>query len=158
MKKLSWLILGVLTVSAPVFAQTILTVTHGPLEAPTYIDVGDPGESVGDVRIWRFSARTSSNEDAMMDWMMTTTGHMDPTTQLESRMTTSVLTVGNVLKDTVLLQGIGFYPAAGAALKRHAPSLERAVIGGTGRYAGAQGVVRTTHLPDGSWAHVFYLD
>jgi hypothetical protein len=37
-------------------------------------------------------------------------------------------------------------------------SLERAIIGGTGKYAGAKGTIVTTHLSDGTWMHVLNLD
>jgi hypothetical protein len=156
MKGFALFVLALFSVSAPVLAQTSLTVTHDPLAPPTYIDGGVPGDSVGDVRIWRFDALASTNEPAVMDWLMTTTGQANPVTQLESRMTTSVVTIGVSGKDTILLQGIGMYPTAGATLKRNAP-LERAVVGGTGRYAGAMGIVRSTHLPNGSWSHVIEL-
>ncbi len=133
-------------------AQTTLTVTHGPLASPTYIDGGASGDSVGDVRIWRFDAQASTNEPAVMDWLMTTTGQVDSATQLESRMTTSVVTIGSAGKDTILLQGIGMYPTAGATLKRNAP-LERAVVGGTGHYIGARGQMLTTRRGQGHYEH-----
>ncbi|MDG1250431.1 MAG: hypothetical protein P8O75_07395 [Gammaproteobacteria bacterium] len=156
MKGFIFFALFLFSLSASVVAQTTLTVTHGPLASPTYIDGGASGDSVGDVRIWRFDAQASTNEPAVMDWLMTTTGQVDSATQLESRMTTSVVTIGSAGKDTILLQGIGMYPTAGATLKRNAP-LERAVVGGTGRYAGVIGTVYSTHLPDGSWSHVINL-
>ena len=37
-------------------------------------------------------------------------------------------------------------------------TLERAIIGGTGKYAGANGTVFSTHLADGSWEHVFKVE
>jgi hypothetical protein len=49
------------------------------------------------------------------------------------------------------------YPITGSTLKSDV-TLERAVIGGTGQYAGASGAVTSTHLTDGSWRHVFNLD
>ena len=33
----------------------------------------------------------------------------------------------------------------------------RAVVGGTGRYAGASGWVKTVHHVDGTWTHEFHL-
>jgi hypothetical protein len=142
--------------SSTVFADSSLRVTHGPLDAPTYVDAAAPGDSPGDMRIWRFSATTSTNQPVMMDWVMITTGRDAASKNLESRMTSSVVTIGANGEDTILLQGAGLYPVAGAALKRDVP-LDRAVIGGTGRYAGAMGVVTTTHLSDGSWEHVFQI-
>ena len=89
-----------------------------------------------------------------MDWLMITTAQPAATPDLENRMTSAVFSFGG--SDRVLLEGIGTYPKAGATVKVDA-TLERAIIGGTGKYAGARGTVMTTHLPDGSWQHVLNL-
>jgi len=137
-------------------AQTTLTVTHGSVPAPTYIDLGAPGDSVGDQRIWEFDAQTDDKQSVVTDWVMTTTGQGRAVSGLERRLTLGVFTFGSAGTDTILLQGIGLYPTTGSTLKSSAV-LERAVIGGTGKYAGARGTVTSTHFDNDTWQHVFNL-
>ena len=157
MKILFLYVISMLFFSGLALANTTLTITHGPTPAPTLLDMGELGDSVGDVRIWRFSAKSSDNQAVMMDWLMTTTGHAEHTTELESRITLSVVSFDDEGKDTIQLQGVGLYPITGSTLKSDV-TLERAVRGGTGQYSGAGGSVTSTHLTDGSWQHVFNLD
>ncbi len=156
MKRLFLYAIATLFFSGSALADSTLSITHGPTPAPTILDMGQEGDSVGDVRIWRFSAKSSNNKDVMMDWLMTTTGYAAHTTELESRVTLSVVSFDDKGKDTIQLQGVGLYPITGSTLKTE-DTLERAVIGGTGKYVGASGAVTSTHLADGSWRHVFHL-
>ena len=157
MKRLFFYVISMLFFSGFALANTTLIITHGPTPAPTILDMGEPGDSVGDVRIWRFSAKSSDNQPVMMDWLMTTTGYAEHTKELESRITLSVVSFDDNGENTIQLQGVGLYPIIGSTLKTEA-TLQRAVIGGTGKYAGASGAVTSTHLTDGSWRHVFNLD
>jgi hypothetical protein len=156
MKRLLLLITTVFAFTGVAVAQQSLTVTHGAVPAPTYIDLGEPGDSAGDQRIWQFDAQTANQEPVMTDWIMTTTSQTSLVKGLESRVTLGVFTFGKTVKDTILLQGIGFYPTTGSTLKSDAV-LQRAVIGGTGKYAGAVGTVTSTHLANNTWQHVFSL-
>ncbi|MDG2046513.1 MAG: hypothetical protein P8J79_04785 [Halioglobus sp.] len=157
MEKLFLYVSATLLFCGSALANTTFSITHGPTPAPTILDMGQQGDSVGDVRIWRFSAKSSDNQDVMMDWLMTTTGYAAHTTELESRVTLSVVSFDDKGKDTIQLQGVGLYPIIGSTLKSE-DTLERAVIGGTGKYVGASGSVTSTHLTDGSWQHVFHLE
>ena len=157
MKRLFLCAISMFLFTGSALANTTLTIVHGPTPAPTLLDMGEPGDSVGDVRIWRFSAKSSDNQAVMMDWLMTTTGYAAHTTELESRVTLSVVSFDVKGKDTIQLQGVGLYPVTGSTLKTE-DVLERAVIGGTGKYVGASGAVTSTHLADGSWRHVFHLE
>lgn len=151
---LSFLALTLL--AAPALAGTEITVSHGKVPDPTLLDFGTPGDSVGDQRIWEFPGKTAAGDPVLMDWLMTTTGAPDAS-GLENRMTSAVFSFGSTGGDRILVEGIGRYPTAGATVKVDA-TLERAIIGGTGKYAGASGTVMTTHLPDGSWEHVLKID
>ena len=151
---LAFLLLTVLT--APVMAETTITLTHGKTPDPTYLDFGTPGESIGDQRIWQFNAKAADGEAVVMDWVMLTTGTVEGSPGIERRMTSAVFSFSGGPDDRILVQGIGFYPRAGATVRIDA-TLERAVIGGTGKYAGARGTLVTTHLDDGSWEHVLHL-
>lgn len=154
MNKLVLSFAALLAFAAPALAGATITVTHGKTPDPTYIDLGPAGDSVGDQRIWEFPGKTAEGGDVVMDWLMITTAQPAATPDLENRMTSAVFSFGG--SDRVLLEGIGTYPKAGATVKVDA-TLERAIIGGTGKYAGARGTVMTTHLPDGSWQHVLNL-
>jgi len=157
MKRILLLITALCTFSGVAIAQQSLTVTHGSVPAPTYIDLGEPGDSAGDQRVWQFDGQTADKEPVMTDWIMTTTSRTSPVKGLETRVTLGVFSFGKDNKDTILIQGLGFYPTTGSTLKSDAV-LERAVIGGTGQYAGATGVVTSTHLRDDTWQHVFSLN
>lgn len=156
MKKfaMAFALLAASTVSA--LAGETITLTHGKAPTPVYIDLGTPGESIGDQRIWQFDSKNADGETVVMDWLMVTMGTVDESQGVERRMTSAVFSFSSSPSDTILVQGIGFYPSAGATVKIDA-TLERAVIGGTGKYAGARGTLVTTHLDDGTWRHVVNL-
>jgi hypothetical protein len=156
MKRFVLFIATMFALSGAVSAQTQLTVTHGPVPTPTYVDVGTPGESVGDQRIWQFDAQSSDQESVVTDWIMTTTGQGRVTPDMESRVTLGIFSFGKGAKDTILIQGVGLYPMTGSTLKSDSV-LQRAVIGGTGKYAGASGTVTSTRSVDDTWQHVFNL-
>ncbi|MBU6317501.1 MAG: hypothetical protein KGR47_13390 [Acidobacteria bacterium] len=133
---------------------TTVVVSHGPVPKPTYVDNGDEGPSPGDERIWNFSG-SSDGKDVVLDFIMTTTAIDTPEKGVETRVTLGVFSFGG--SDTLLLEGVGLYPGEGATLKPSA-TLERAIVGGTGKYAGATGSVVSEHLPDDTWTHTFRID
>jgi hypothetical protein len=143
--------------ATPALSASSVTVKHGKTPDPTYIDLGTAGDSTGDQRIWEFGGQTAEGEPVRMDWLMITTGQPDAASGLESRMTSAVFAFGSQTSDRILVQGIGFYPTQGSTVKV-AAELERAIIGGTGKYAGVTGSVVTTHLEDGTWQHVFSIE
>ena len=142
--------------NGPVAAEQSLTISHGPVPTPTYIDLGAPGDSVGDQRIWQFDGQTGDQQNVVTDWVMTTTSQSSAASDMERRVTLGVFSIGQDAKNTILIQGVGLYPKVGSTLKSDAV-LQRAVIGGTGKYAGAIGTVTSTHLPDNTWQHVINL-
>lgn len=142
--------------ATPALAGSTVTVTHGKTPDPTYIDLGPEGDSAGDQRIWEFAGQTEAGEPVTMDWLMITTGQPETASGLENRLTSAVFSFGSQTSDRILVQGIGLYPKQGSTVKVDA-TLERAIIGGTGKYAGATGTVITTHLEDGTWRHVLNI-
>jgi hypothetical protein len=136
-------------------AEEILTVSHPAIPAPTYIDQGEPGESVGDVRIWQFSAQSDKGDVLMTDWIMTTTGIVE-SEKIQYRMTSATFAFGEGTKDQIVIQGIAVYASSRAALQ-NSVSTPRAIIGGTGRFASAKGWMETKHLSDDTWRHVLHL-
>lgn len=133
----------------------VFTLTHPATPAPEIIDLGAEGPSVGDQRIFRFDATDADGATVRTNWIMTTTAVDDPETAVETRIATAVFSWGD-LTDTITLEGEGWYPGDGAVLKPQT-TLERSVVGGTGRFAGATGSVVSTHLDDGSWTHEFHI-
>lgn len=157
MKRLTLLATFFCAAFSPAFAGATVTVTHGKTPDPTYIDLGVEGDSVGDQRIFEFGGTTTDGEAVTLDFLMTTTGLPEDGSELESRMTVAVFSFGNGTSDRLMIEGVGQYPRAGSTVKV-AGALERAIVGGTGKYAGARGTVVSTHLEDGSWQHVLNLD
>ena len=157
MKAIATYLLALGALAIPAYAESTLTVVHGEVAAPTFIDLGDSGQSVGDQRIWHYDGQDDKNAKVTMDWVMTTTETTNKPATFESRITLGIFTFASGAQDRILLQGIGLYPTAGSTLKADT-TLERAIIGGTGQFAGASGTVVTTHLDDGTWKHVFRIN
>ncbi len=139
-----------------VFAETIITVTHPEVPAPTLLDHGAKGQSIGDVRLWHFKAKTGNNSEVMTDWIMTTTSVSQETSSMESRITSAVFSFSPGLKDQIIIQGVASYPSLKATLVESSPTA-RGITGGTGKFAGVGGWVETTHLTDGSWQHILHI-
>lgn len=133
-----------------------LIVTHGKVPAPTLVDLGPTGASAGDQRIWHFSGMSQDNLTVMMDFIMTTTAQSSDPSGLDARMTDAVFSFGEETGDTILVHGIGAYPSGGRTVQVSS-TLERAIIGGTGKYAGARGTVLSTHRVDDTWQHEFKI-
>jgi len=142
------------SLSACADGEMIVTVEHGPVPTPVYVDLGDTGPSAGDQRIFHFDG-DHNGDPVTMDWIMTTTAVDAPAADVETRTTSAVFAFGG-LDDTLLLSGVGWYPSAEATFEVSA-SLVRSVVGGTGRYEGMTGWVESTRLPDDTWTHVFHL-
>ena len=157
MKKLSLALFLLGAFPVPAFCAETLTVVHGKVPAPTMIDLGPVGDSAGDQRVWHFLGATEDGAAVMMDFIMTTTYQSDDPSVLDSRMTDAVFSIGEDTGDTLLVHGIGLYPKSGSTVKISS-TLERAIIGGTGEYAGATGWVISTHLDDDTWEHEFNIE
>jgi hypothetical protein len=136
-------------------AQNTLTITHGEIPKPTFLDHGEPGRSVGDIRIWNFDAKASSGDAVNTNWIMTTTG-INQSKGIEQRIVSAAFYFNGNTDNQILIQGIAEYRITKAALEESVTT-RRAIIGGTGKYANAQGWMETKHLPNGSWQHVLNL-
>lgn len=143
--------------AAPASAETTITVTHPATPTPTFIDNGTPGKSVGDVRIFHFNGTADDGGTVRTDWIMTTTGIGTLEENVDSRITLGVFSFDDGPEDQLLLQGVAFYPNGNSTLKASSSTI-RAIIGGTGAFAGASGWVDSNHLEDGTWRHVFHIE
>ena len=146
---------GVVLLSACGGDDRTVTVEHGPVPTPVYMDLGDQGPSVGDQRVFHFQGQFG-DVPVTMDWIMTTTATDSPEVGVESRVTTGVFLFGG-LDDSLILQGTGWYPGQDATFATSA-TLVRAIIGGTGDYEGARGRGESTRQADDTWTHVFHID
>jgi hypothetical protein len=118
--------------------------------------------------VWNFDGTTEDGEAVTMNWIMTTTAMNVPSEGLETRFATGVFTFtgsgtdsddgnGNGVGDQLILEGVAYYPTAGSVIET-ATSTVRAIVGGTGRFAGARGSVVSTRLSGDTWRHEFTLD
>lgn len=133
-----------------------VTVTHPEVEPPTYIDNGDEGPSVGDVRLFHFDGVADDDSVVGTDWVMTTTAVDSPEVGVQVRVVTGVFSFGTD-GDQLILEGVALYPGEGATLKVSSSTI-RSIIGGSGKYAGASGWVESIHHDDGTWEHVFHIE
>jgi hypothetical protein len=138
-------------------AQSTFTVTHPELSPPTLVDLGEPGDSVGDVRLFHFDGQGDDGSAVRVDWTMTTTAIDVPAQGIDSRISTGVFSIGDDASSQLILQGVAHYPGEDATMAVSSSAV-RVVTGGSGRFSGARGWVESTHLPDGSWRHTFHLE
>jgi hypothetical protein len=150
------LLISIMLLSGVANAETTLTITHPEVPAPTLIDQGAPGESVGDVRLWHVEAQVDDGSKVWVDWIMTTTGVDAPTEGVDSRISTGTFSLSADPVSQIILQGVARYPRDDATLKFSSPAV-RVISGGSGRFAGARGWVESIHHEDGSWKHVFHV-
>jgi hypothetical protein len=136
-------------------AQSTLTITHGEIPKPTLLDHGEPGRSVGDIRIWNFDAKANNGDTVNTSWIMTTTG-INQSKGFEQRIVSAAFYFNGNTDNQILIQGVAEYKITKAALDESVTT-RRAIIGGTGKHANAQGWMETKHLPNGSWQHVLNL-
>jgi hypothetical protein len=134
-------------------AGRTITITHGAV-TPVGVIPG-PSDAVGTVRLFHAATQLEGGGAGTMDATMTTTSVDSPTAGAEARVTMLNFTFGNGA-DQLIIQGSAMYPSEGSTI-RVSDTVVRPVVGGSGAYAGARGSAETTHLPDGSWKHVFRL-
>jgi hypothetical protein len=151
------LLVPILLLSSAVRAETTLTITHSEVPAPTLLDQGEPGESVGDVRLWHFDAQADDGGEVRVDWVMTTTGVNAPAKGVDSRISTGIFSIAADAGSQIILQGVALYPDKEATMEVSSSAV-RVVSGGSGRFAGARGWVESVHLDDGSWTHTFHIE
>ena len=144
-------------------ATRVFTVTHGPITT-RLTTPGSVGHQLGDLRV--LPATPLYNrvlaEVGRLDGTLITTSIDYPGPGDEVRMTTLNFVFGTAnghlagSADQIVVSGSGYYPSTESALAAGL-SLIRPIVGGSGRYAGANGWAVTEHLGDDSWRHTFHL-
>jgi hypothetical protein len=132
-----------------------VTVTHGEVSA-TLVDLGAPGGSVGDIRIFELATGVEGETTTgRLDATLTTTGENVSDTGSEVRLGKLVFSFGAGI-DQVVVDGSSIYPATGSTIAVDSSTI-RPITGGSGAYAGARGWCESTHLADGTWKHALHL-
>ena len=131
-----------------------VTITHGAV-TPVGVIPGPNNGAVGTVRLFHAPTRLEGGGAGTLEATMTTTAVDAPTAGTEIRVTMLNFTFGNGT-DQLIIQGSATYSSAGSTISVSETAV-RPVVGGSGAYAGARGSAESTHLPDGTWKHVFRL-
>ena len=131
--------------------ETLLHIWHAPLTPSAVI-----GSGLGTLRTYFVptAVEGKSNDGQFLSAQMTTVAVDVPGNQ-ELRESSLIFTDKGEA-DQILVRGVASYPAQGGVLQPGQKTV-RAIIGGTGKYAGARGyVVSVNNGPDG-WLHTFHL-
>lgn len=140
-------------------AAQIVTVAHGPVTAQNsqYIDLGEPGPSVGDMRTYYLplTQPKSTKSVGYLTGTLTTVALDKPSPGMELRTSNLVFVIGKPA-DQIVVGGVAAYASAASSISTESV-VTRPVIGGSGKYAGARGWCVSTHFADNTWTHVFHL-
>lgn len=151
--------LALLATAAPADAGTerIVRLAHGPITA-TLIDAGTTGNSAGDLRTYHIKL-TRPGKSARIGFMtgsLLTTAVNKPRPGWDQRTANLVFTVQGS-DNQLIIGGVAAYRQKAPTLSRR-ESVIRPVIGGSGRYAGADGWCESIHRANDTWLHVFHID
>ncbi len=147
---------SVMSVSAQEAERTV-TISHGSVtDGTVYIDLGDPGPSVGDVRAFSVDATDDSGRAGRLTATLTTSGTDWPAAGDELRLADIVVMFGDGFADQLVITGAALYPADSSTIAAGGSTI-RPIGGGSGIWSGARGYVETIHLPDDTWQHIFHL-
>jgi hypothetical protein len=124
-----------------------------PDVAPSFVDLGEPGRSVGDLTIFDGTVLDGKGEQEVGHYY----GTQVTVAVADTQVVQSMITYDLGDDDSLLFGGIGEYPAEGGGLVK-GQRFTRPVLGGTGRYAGATGTVTTIRRDDGSYEQRFRIE
>lgn len=150
---------ALLTVAAPAAhadSERVVRLAHGPITA-TLIDAGTPGNSAGDLRTYYVGLTRpgQSKRIGHMTGSLLTTASDEPRPGWDRRTASLVFTVHGAANQ-IVLGGVATYRQQAPTLTRR-ESVNRPVIGGSGRFAGASGWCESIHRADNTWRHVFHI-
>lgn len=131
--------------------STLVRIWHPPV-TPTAV----LGSGLGTVRTW-FTPTTVNGRSAAGQYMTgtLTTVAVDATDGTEWRTSNLVFVVGGE-ENQLVIGGVSVYPVTSSTIATGTQTV-RPIIGGSGKYNGARGYVRTTNLGAGGWLHVFHV-
>jgi len=118
------------------------------------VDLGREGKSGGDVYVFDGPLLDSEEEETIGSVYGTQTSiALDGASETVQAMITYDFGDG----DRITVGGIGEYPRGDNGLVEN-QEFERPILGGTGRYAGADGTVTSVRRADDSYEHTFELE
>lgn len=118
------------------------------------VDLGPEGKSGGDIYVFDGPLLDEDEEESIGNVYGTQTSiALDSDAETVQAMITYDFGDG----DRITIGGIGQYPRGDAGLVE-GQEFERPILGGTGRYAGADGTVTTVRRADGAYEHTFEIE
>lgn len=118
------------------------------------VDLGPEGKSAGDVYVFDGPLLDSEEQESIGNVYGTQTSiALDSDAETVQAMITYDFGDG----DRLTVGGIGQYPRGDTGLAE-GQEFERPILGGTGRYAGADGTVTSVRRPDGAYEHDFEIE
>jgi hypothetical protein len=118
------------------------------------VDLGPEGKSGGDVYVFDGPLLDADEEESIGRVYGTQTSiALDNDSETVQAMITYDFGDG----DRITIGGIGQYPRRDEGLVE-GQEFERPILGGTGRYAGADGTVTSVRRADGAYEHTFEID
>jgi hypothetical protein len=117
------------------------------------VDLGPPGKSSGDIYVFDSPLLDSAEKETIgKAYGSQTSIALDSDSETVQAMITYDFGDG----DRITVGGIGQYPRGDTGLVKN-QEFERPILGGTGKYAGADGTVKTVRRADGSYEHTFEI-
>lgn len=135
----------------------VFAVTHFELEGG-YGDVAPSGPSVGDTHSYTGPVYQPGSRTKVVGRMTgtgTTAAVNVPVPGQELRTVNLAFALPN-LANQIAVGGVASYPTTSATLALATVTI-RPITGGTGRFAGARGWLRTTHFGIGHWRQEFHV-
>lgn len=118
------------------------------------VDLGPEGKSGGDVYVFDGPLLDEDEKESIGNVYGTQTSiALDSDAETVQAMITYDFGGG----DRITIGGVGQYPRGDAGLVE-GQEFERPILGGTGRYAGADGTVTTVRRADGAYEHTFEIE
>jgi hypothetical protein len=138
-------------------AERTVTISHGSVtDGTVYVDLGEPGPSVGDVRTFSVDVTDDSGRTGRLTATLTTSSADWPAEGDELRLADIVMLFGDGFADQLVITGAALYPADSSTITTGGSTI-RPIGGGSGIWSGARGYVETIHSPDDTWQHIFHL-
>ena len=135
--------------------DVVFSVFHGPTTT-VLANPDSNGHQLGDLRVVSLPTVFGSGDPAgRLDATLITTGIDVPLPDDEIRISSLIFVFGRGV-DQIVVNGSGFYPAAGGTIDLDS-TLIRPVTGGSGRFASMNGWAESRHFANDTWEHTFHL-
>jgi hypothetical protein len=133
-------------------AETLHVVSKAT--AGTTVDLGPPGKSAGDIYVFDVGLLDADETNEIGHVYGTQTSlALESDNEVVQAMITYTLGGG----DSITIGGVSRYPRGDVGLIPN-QNYERPILGGTGKYAGAEGTVTSVRRSDGRYEQTFHLE